>query len=91
MPQIKLVLSDMDGTLLPFGAHEVSARTMAGIAALREAGIAFGPSSGRERSDLIRYFHGDELSVATASWSTAGHSPATRWRRWRRPCRSIPA
>ncbi len=65
MPQIKLVLSDMDGTLLPFGAHEVSARTMAGIAALREAGIAFGPSSGRERSDLIRYFHGDELSVAT--------------------------
>ena len=65
MPQIKLVLSDMDGTLMPFGAHEVSARTMAGIATLREAGIAFGPSSGRERSDLIRYFHGDELSVAT--------------------------
>lgn len=65
MPQIRLVLSDMDGTLLPFGAHEVSARTMAGIRALRDAGIAFGPSSGRERSDLIRYFHGDELSVAT--------------------------
>ena len=65
MSQIRLVLSDMDGTLLPFGAHEVSERTMAGVAALREAGIAFGPSSGRELSDLIRYFHGDERCVAT--------------------------
>ena len=65
MPQIKLVLSDMDGTLLPFGSHAVSARTMSGIAALRAAGIAFGPSSGRERSDLIRYFHEDERCIAT--------------------------
>ena len=65
MSQIRLVLSDMDGTLLHFGAHEVSERTMAGVAALREAGIAFGPSSGRELSDLIRYFHGDERCVAT--------------------------
>ena len=65
MSQIKLVLSDMDGTLLPFGKQEVSQRTIAAIAALREAGIAFGPSSGRERSDLIRYFHGDERCIAT--------------------------
>ncbi|MBP3893490.1 MAG: HAD family phosphatase [Atopobiaceae bacterium] len=65
MARIKLVLSDMDGTLLPFGAHEVSPRTIASVGALHEAGIAFGPSSGRERSDLIRYFHGDERCVAT--------------------------
>lgn len=65
MTRIKLVLSDMDGTLLPFGSHEVSSRTIDAIHALREAGIAFGPSSGRERSDLIRYFHYDDLSVAT--------------------------
>lgn len=65
MSQIKLVLSDMDGTLLPFGKQEVSQRTIAAITALREAGIAFGPSSGRESSDLIRYFHGDERCIAT--------------------------
>lgn len=63
--RIKLVLSDMDGTLLPFGAKAVSKRTIAAIHALREAGIAFGPSSGRERSDLIRFFHGDSACVAT--------------------------
>ena len=63
--RIKLVLSDMDGTLLPFGRHEVSSRTLAAVHALRDAGIAFGPSSGRERSDLIRYFHGDDACVAT--------------------------
>ncbi len=55
----------MDGTLLPFGRHEVSPRTLAAVHALRDAGIAFGPSSGRERSDLIRYFHGDGACVAT--------------------------
>ena len=65
MPSIKLVLSDMDGTLLPFGSHQVSPRTLTAVRALRKAGIAFGPSSGRERSDLIRYFDGDKESVAT--------------------------
>lgn len=65
MAHIKLVLSDMDGTLLPFGSHEVSTRTLRAVHALRAAGISFGPSSGRERSDLIRYFRYDEASVAT--------------------------
>ena len=65
MARIKLVLSDMDGTLLPFGAHEVSPRTIASVGALLEAGIAFGPSSGRERSDLIHFFREDERCVAT--------------------------
>lgn len=65
MSLIKLVLADMDGTLLPFGDHQVSARTISAISALREAGIAFGPSSGRERSDLIRYFHHQDACIAT--------------------------
>ena len=63
--RIKLVLSDMDGTLLPFGSHQVSLRSIKAIEALLDAGIAFGPSSGRERSDLIRYFHGNERCVET--------------------------
>ena len=65
MPRIKLVLSDMDGTLLPFGRDRVSQRALAAIRSLRAEGIAFGPSSGRERSDLIRFFDNDEASVAT--------------------------
>lgn len=63
MPRIKLVLSDMDGTLLPFGGQAVSDRTQAAIGKLLDAGIAFGPASGRERSDLIRFFHNDERCV----------------------------
>lgn len=62
---IKLVLSDMDGTLVPFGLNGVSERTIRAIHKLLEAGIHFGPSSGRERSDLVRFFYGDEPCLNT--------------------------
>ena len=65
MPKIKLVLADIDGTLLPFGESVVRDRTLAAVHALREAGIAFGPSSGRERCDLVQFFHGDESCLTT--------------------------
>lgn len=59
MAKIKLVLSDMDGTLVPFGRDAVDRRTLDAISALRSSGIAFGPASGREPVDLIRFFQGD--------------------------------
>lgn len=56
---IKLVLTDIDGTVLPSGTKRISARTMLAIQNLRKAGIAFGPSSGRERDALFQPFWGD--------------------------------
>ena len=62
---IKLVLCDMDGTLVPFGSEAVSQRTIAAVHRLMDAGIHFGPSSGREHSDIVRFFGGDESCLGT--------------------------
>lgn len=62
---IKLVLTDMDGTLLPFGHTLVSERTQAAIHALLDAGIAFGPASGRDPDDILTNFKGDTACVRT--------------------------
>ena len=53
---IKLVLCDMDGTLVPFGAERVSDRTLSAIRSLVHAGVRFGPASGREPIDLKTFF-----------------------------------
>lgn len=60
---IRLVLCDMDGTLLPFGHQEVSARTLAAIEALRRAGIGFGPASGRELEDVMGFFGKGSVTI----------------------------
>lgn len=57
---IRLVLTDIDGTVLPSGQRRISARTLLAIRNLQEAGIAFGPSSGRERDGLFQPFWGAE-------------------------------
>ena len=62
---IKLVLSDMDNTLLPFGSHQVSDRARAAIAEVRAAGIQFGPATGRDYSELMRFFDGDDSCFST--------------------------
>lgn len=62
---IKLLLSDMDGTLLPFGATTVSQRTHEAILAAQQAGIHFGPASGRDRAALLPAFDGDQRCVST--------------------------
>ena len=49
---IRLVLSDVDGTILPFGAGIVDDDTKEAIAALEEAGIVFAPASGRPVTDI---------------------------------------
>ena len=56
---IKLVLSDMDNTLIPFGCERVSPRTIAAIHACQEQGIDFGPASGRDRGEISSFFSGD--------------------------------
>lgn len=62
---IKLVLSDVDGTLIPLGAAHASSRTMQAIRRLQEAGIRFGLSTGRDVVELMRLFQGDDVAFRT--------------------------
>ena len=62
---IKLVLTDMDGTLLPKGSDNVSYRTLQAIRALLESGVRFGPATGRQAYELDRRFFGGRECYAT--------------------------
>lgn len=62
---IKLVLSDMDSTLVPMGAPHVSARTLVAIRALQAEGIEFAPSTGRGTTELAPFFLGDHRYFMT--------------------------
>lgn len=68
MPQhnIKLILSDIDGTMLPYGKKQVSDRTLRAMHAAMDAGIHVGPASGRGISHVAPAFGGDLACVATA-------------------------
>ena len=61
---IKLVLADVDGTLLPFGQEHVSERCHRAVRLLAEAGVRFGLSTGRDVFELARIFEGDEALYA---------------------------
>lgn len=63
---IKLVLSDMDNTLIPFGRERVSQRTIDAIHACQEQGVDFGPTTGRDRAELASFFGGDRSCYNTA-------------------------
>ena len=52
---IKLVLADMDGTLVPFTSETASTRTLASINALRICGIEFGCATGRTNKDVTAH------------------------------------
>ncbi len=65
-PDIKLILSDIDGTMLPYGQRLVSSRVIAAFHAALDAGIRVGPASGRGISHVTPTFGGDESCVATA-------------------------
>lgn len=54
---IKLVLTDLDGTLIPDAQEGVSPNTEAAIRELKAAGIAFGPCTGRPVNMLPDLFH----------------------------------
>ena len=53
---IRLVVSDIDGTLLLNGAAEIDPEIFRQIARLREKGIAFCPASGRQYTSLRKLF-----------------------------------
>ena len=65
MHKIKLVLADMDGTLLPFGAERVPSRALEAIRALDAVGIRFGLATGRDRRQLLGFFDGDDFAFKT--------------------------
>ena len=62
---IKLVLSDVDGTLIPLGRGKVSQRTMEAIVAVQEAGVHFGLATGRDVVELKAQFCGDTRAFET--------------------------
>lgn len=65
-PRIKLILSDIDGTMLPFGQRVVSPRVRSAMHACIDAGMHVGPASGRGISHVTPTFDGDEALTATA-------------------------
>ena len=65
-PAIKLILSDIDGTILPFGQRVVPERTRRAMHAALDAGIHVGPASGRGISHVVPSFAGDDALTATA-------------------------
>lgn len=56
MPRIKLIASDLDGTLLLNGARECNAELFPIIQELSKKGVYFVPSSGRQYPNLQRLF-----------------------------------
>ena len=63
---VKLILSDIDGTILPWGHKAVSERTRAAFHAAMDSGLVVGPASGRFHSWIPAFFDGDEACCATA-------------------------
>lgn len=62
---IKLALTDMDNTLVPFGQDRVSDSVFEAVSLVREAGLRFGPATGRDEQELRRFFGGDESCFET--------------------------
>lgn len=56
---IKLALTDMDNTLVPFGKPHVSLQTLVAIHAVQAAGVEFGLATGRDVVELMPFFLGN--------------------------------
>lgn len=63
---IKLILTDIDGTIMPYGKRQVTQRCRAAFHAAMDAGILVGPASGRFFSWIPNFFDGDEACCQTA-------------------------
>lgn len=55
---IKLILTDMDKTLVPAGQKHVSYRAVSAIRDLLDLGVRFGPATGRDTFELDQMFFG---------------------------------
>lgn len=62
---VKLVLTDMDNTLVSF-RHPVSERALGAIHRLTDQGVFFGPASGRDWASVLESFCSDEACMQTA-------------------------
>ena len=62
---IRLVLTDLDDTLIPAGARCLSGHAAQAIHAALDAGVRFGPVSGRPPYAMQRMFAGDEALFST--------------------------
>lgn len=62
---IRLVLCDIDNTLVPLGEPAATEHAIAAVHALLDAGVAFGPATGRDLDGLERFFRGDGACYAT--------------------------
>ena len=65
MPNIKLVLCDIDGTIMPYGQKMVSERMRAAFHAALDAGIRVGVATGRGFSWVPGFFDNDAACIAT--------------------------
>lgn len=66
MQRVKLILSDIDGTIMPMGQQVVPDRVLKAFHVALDAGIAIGPATGRSYAQLPRFFQGDAACCATA-------------------------
>ena len=66
---IKLALTDLDDTLIPFGSPCVSARSREAIHAVLDAGLHFGPVTGRLPVDMGWMFSDDAACYATGAFA----------------------
>lgn len=66
---IKLVLTDLDDTLIPFGASGVSDFARAAIHELLDAGVRFGPVTGRPHHSMSWMFGSDPACYATGAFA----------------------
>ena len=62
---IKLILSDIDGTILPYGEDTVSDVCRAAFHTALDAGICIGPATGRAAARVAPVFSGDSTCCKT--------------------------
>ena len=65
---IRLALTDLDNTLIPLGAPHASARAIRAVHAMLDAGLWFGPVSGRVPAAMRWMFDGDEACYRTGAF-----------------------
>lgn len=66
---IRLALTDLDDTLIPLGAPCVSENSRAAVHRALDAGVRFGPVSGRLPADMSWIFLDDEPCYATGAFA----------------------
>ena len=66
---IKAALSDLDDTLIPFGAARASQRAIEAIHHMLDSGLHFEPVTGRIPAAMTWMFDGDERCYATGAFA----------------------